>query len=130
MKKKFLMLSLSLLGSWAVPTVQLARAASVTKAQTTPDYISGYSTGSDDARDAKCSFRGSEAGYNDWYFAWRSYAAYYRDEAGQAGDVQAYEYWSGYYDGLAEGYNLPGLCGGTGGGGGGGPIEQPPYVGD
>ncbi|MCA8830983.1 hypothetical protein [Hymenobacter pini] len=131
MKKKLLILGVSLLSCWAVPTVQMARATSVTKTQThkqtTADYLSGYSSGSNDARDAKCSFRGSEAGYNDWYYSWRSYAAYYRDEAGQSGDVEAYEYWSGYYDGLAEGYNLQPFCGGSGGGGG--PIEQPPYVG-
>ncbi|TGE04775.1 hypothetical protein [Hymenobacter fodinae] len=128
MKKKLLHLSLGLLslGSMAaMPATQRAQAAQATRTQSTPDYISGYTDGSDDARDAKCSFRGSEAGYNDWYYSWRSYAAYYRDEASRTGDAAAYEYWSGYYDGLQEGYNLPALCGG--GGGGTGPFEPEPY---
>lgn len=117
------MLGLGLFSSWAVPTVLVAEAAPMAQNQTTPDYYAGFTTGSDDARKAKCSFIGSEAGYNDWYFSWRSTAAYNRDEAGRSGDVGSYEYWSGYYDGLEDGYNLHALCGGTGGGGG--PIDDP-----
>lgn len=126
MKKKFLMLGLGLFSGWAVPTVQSVRATPVTQSQSTPDYIAGLTVGSDDARSAKCSFIGSEAGYNDWYFSWRSTAAYNRDEAGRLGDAGSYEYWSGYYDGLENGYYLHALCGG-GGGGGGGPIDEPTW---
>jgi hypothetical protein len=128
MKKKLLQLSLGLLclGSIAtMPAVQTAQASPTTQSQSTPDYISGYNEGSNNARDAKCSFRGSVAGYNDWYFSSRESAAYYRDEASRTGDAGSYEYWSGYYDGLQEGYNLPALCEGTGGGGG--PLEPEPY---